>query len=161
MEEAQCLIKLNQQQQHVVLKNTFPQGHNLQGGSSNSNPQGGTSSVPSSDGYQGVVNMLINLKLMDVYFSTRSYNYDNPYSTKKGKKDLEDQAPLHIKKPEKERTPHIPKGVYKWTTHNPNARVVPNYLIFKDLAHMPCEMDQYSHYFQAEDEPSNHFMSRT
>jgi hypothetical protein len=60
MEESQHLIKLNQQQQPVVLKNPFPQGKNLQGGSSNFNPQGGTSSVPPSDGYQGVVNMLIH-----------------------------------------------------------------------------------------------------
>jgi hypothetical protein len=57
--------------------------------------------------------MLIHLKLKDVYLSTRSQNYDNPESTEKGKKTSEDQAPLHIEKPDKETTSHIPKGVYK------------------------------------------------
>jgi hypothetical protein len=47
MEESQCLMKLKQQQQQpVVLNNPFPQGKNLQGGSSNSNQQGGTSNAP-------------------------------------------------------------------------------------------------------------------
>jgi hypothetical protein len=112
----------------------------LQGGSSNFNPQGGTSSVPPSDGYQGVVNILSHSKLKDVDLLTRSQNYDNPESTEKGKKASEDQAPLHIEKPEKETVSHIPKGVYKWTMHNPNARVPPNYLIVEDLAQTPCAM---------------------
>jgi len=38
MEESQRLIKLNQQQQPIVLKNPFPQVQNLQVGSSNFNP---------------------------------------------------------------------------------------------------------------------------
>jgi hypothetical protein len=91
MEEAQCLIKLNQQQQPIVLKNPFPQGKNLQGGSSNFNPQGGTSSVPPSDGYQGVVNMLSHLKLKDVDLLTRSWNYDNLESTRRVRNIQKDQ----------------------------------------------------------------------
>jgi hypothetical protein len=51
-----------------------------------------------------------------------------------------DQAPLHIENPDKETMSCIPKGVYKWTMHNPNARATPNYSIVEDLAQMPCAM---------------------
>jgi len=73
-----------------VLQNPFPQGKNLQVGSSNFNPQGGTSSAPTYDVCKGVVNMLNSSKLKDVDLSMRNQNYDNPESTEKGKKTLED-----------------------------------------------------------------------
>jgi hypothetical protein len=47
MEEARRLMKLKQQKKHpIVLNNPFPQGKTLQGGSSNSNQQGGMSNAP-------------------------------------------------------------------------------------------------------------------
>jgi hypothetical protein len=52
MEEAQQLIKL-QQQQPIVLQNSIPQVVSY-----TSNPQGGTSSAPLSDGYFSFVNMV-------------------------------------------------------------------------------------------------------
>jgi hypothetical protein len=66
-------------------------------------------------------------------------NYDNPESTEKGKKASKDHAPLHIEKLKKETMLHIPKGVYKWTMHNPNARAAPNYSTFEDLAQRPMQ----------------------
>jgi len=104
-----------------VLKNHFLQEKDLQASSSNFNQQGNTSISPPSNGYQGIVNMLISSKLNDVDLSTRSQNYDNPELTKKGKKTSEDWTPLHIESFKKETTSHIPKGFYKRTTHNPNA----------------------------------------
>jgi hypothetical protein len=39
----------------------------------------------------------------------------------KGKGIPELQNPLHIEKPMGDTMPHIPKGVYKWSLHNPNS----------------------------------------
>jgi hypothetical protein len=36
--------------------------------------------------------------------------------------------------------PRIPKGVFKRSTHNPNARVTHNYSIVEDLGQTPCAM---------------------
>ena len=36
--------------------------------------------------------------------------------------------------------PKIPKGVFKKTLHNPNARDVENYSVVKELAQTPCGM---------------------
>ena len=36
--------------------------------------------------------------------------------------------------------PNIPKGVFKETLHNPNARAASNYSIVEDLAQTPCAM---------------------
>jgi hypothetical protein len=97
------------------------QGKNLQVGSSNFNPQGGTSSAPPYDGYKVVVNMIKSVKLKYVDLLMRNTNYHNPESIEMGKKNSEDQAPLHIERPEKEIVPCIPKVVYKRKIHNPNA----------------------------------------
>jgi hypothetical protein len=99
--------------------------------------QGGTSCAPPSDGYQGEVNTISHSNLKDIYFSTRYQNYDSPKLNEKDKKASEDHAPLHIEKPKKETMSHIHKCVYKWTTHNPNERVTPNYSIVEDLAQTP------------------------
>ena len=90
-------------------------------GSSNFNPQGGTSSALASGRYKGVVNMLNSSKIKYVDFSMINQNYDNPELTEKGNKTSKDQAPLHIERLDKETMPHIPKGVYKRMIHNPNA----------------------------------------
>jgi hypothetical protein len=70
----------------------------------------------------------------------RNQNYDNPELTEKGKKTSKEQAPLHIQKYDKETVSCIPKGIYKRTSHNPNARVTPNYSIMEYLAQIPCAM---------------------
>jgi hypothetical protein len=113
MEEAHHLLT---QQQPVVLKNPFPQGKNMQAGSSTANPQGGTQNAPLSDGSMSFINMVNHKKEEEVDFSTRSHDYGNPESTSKGKETLDPQNSLHIENPEKETMPHIPKGVYKCVT---------------------------------------------
>jgi hypothetical protein len=45
---------------------------------------------------------------------------------------------LQIEKPEL--PPHIPKGVLKCSTHNPNARATQNYSIVEDLGQGPSAM---------------------
>ena len=51
----------------------------------------------------------------------------------------ETSNPLTIEKPA-EIMPKIPKGVFKNTLQNPNARAAPKYSIVEDLAQTPCEM---------------------
>ena len=51
----------------------------------------------------------------------------------------ETSNPLIIEKPA-ETMPKIPKGVFKKTLHNPNARVASNYSVVEDLAQTPCAM---------------------
>jgi hypothetical protein len=45
---------------------------------------------------------------------------------------------LQIEKPEP--PPRIPKGVFKRSTHNPNAKSAQNYSIIEDLGQTPCAM---------------------
>ena len=51
----------------------------------------------------------------------------------------ETSNPLTIEKPA-EIMPKIPKGVFKKTLHNPNARAEANYSVVEDLAQTRCEM---------------------
>jgi hypothetical protein len=67
-------------------------------------------------------------------------SYDKHEFTLKGKESHELKNPLHMENPMGDRMSHIPKGVYKRSLHNPNARSAPNYSIFEDLAQTPCEM---------------------
>ena len=69
---------------------------------------------------------------------TRKKNYDIE-APEKGKSIGETSNPLTIEKPA-ETMPKIPKGVFKKTLHNPNARVAANYSVFEDLAQTPCAM---------------------
>ena len=55
---------------------------------------------------------------------TRNKNYEKETS-KKGKSIGETSNPITIEKPT-EIMPKIPKGVFKKTLHNPNARVATN-----------------------------------
>jgi hypothetical protein len=66
---------------------------------------------------------MVNHKKEEVDLSTRTHDYGNPESTSKGKETFDPHNSLHIEKLEKETMPHIPKGVYKHASHNPNARV--------------------------------------
>jgi hypothetical protein len=76
----------------------------------------------------------------DLNLQTRAHDYGNPESAKKDKELPEPSNSLHIEKPVVDPMPHIPKGVLKWTSHNPNARVAQNYSIVEDLAQTPCAM---------------------
>ena len=69
---------------------------------------------------------------------TRNKNYEKEAS-EKGKSIGETYKPLTVEKPTKP-MPKIPKGVFKKTLHNPNARVVANYSVVEDLSQTPCAM---------------------
>ena len=58
---------------------------------------------------------------------------------KKGNSIGETSNPLTIEKPA-ETMPKIPKGVFKKTLHNPNARVASNYSVVEYLSQTPCAM---------------------
>ena len=57
----------------------------------------------------------------------------------KGKSIGETSNPLTIEKPV-ETMPKIPKGVFKKTLHNSNARAASNYYMVEYLAQNPCAM---------------------
>ena len=69
---------------------------------------------------------------------TRNKNYEKE-TPKKGKAIGETSNPLTIEKPV-ETIPNIPKGVFKKTLHNPNARAASNYSLVEYLAQNPCAM---------------------
>ena len=69
---------------------------------------------------------------------TRNKNYENE-TLDKGKVVGEPSNPLTIEKPA-EIMPKIPKGVFKKTLHNPNARVASNYSVVEYLAQILCAM---------------------
>jgi hypothetical protein len=71
---------------------------------------------------------------------TRARDYGNPESAKKDKEYLNSSNSLHIEKLMGDPIPLIPKGVYKWSSHNSNARAAQNYSIFEYLAQIPCAM---------------------
>ena len=63
---------------------------------------------------------------------TRNKNYETEAS-EKGKSTGETSNPLTIEKTV-EPMPKIPKGVFKKTLHNPNARAVSNYFVVEYLS---------------------------
>ena len=69
---------------------------------------------------------------------TRNKNYETD-SSEKGKAVGETSNPLTIEKPI-ETMLKIPKGIFKKTLHNPNARAASNYSVVEDLAQTPCAM---------------------
>ena len=124
MDQAQKLLKA---QQPAVLKDPFPQGQNS---ASASNVAGGTQTGPDPK-YTNMVRSL-------TFLQTRNKNYETETS-KKGKAVGETSNPLTIEKPV-ETMPKIPKGVFKKTLHNPNARAASNYSVVEYLAQSPCAM---------------------
>jgi hypothetical protein len=96
---------------------------------------GGSQNPPSQDDDCLCINMVNS----QVHVATRSRDY----SSSKAIPGLESpppplKTPLYIEKPKP--PPHIPKGVLKHSTHNPNARATQNYSIVEDLGQTPCAM---------------------
>ena len=106
MEQDQKLLKA---QQLAVLKDPLPQ---VQNSASASNVVGGTPNSPDPN--------YINMVRSQTLLQTRNKNYEKETS-EKGKSIGETSNPLTIKKPA-EIMPKIPKGVFKKTLHNSNAR---------------------------------------
>ena len=123
-EQAQKLLKA---QQPAILKDPFPQGQNS---ASASTVAGGSQAAPDPN--------YINMVRSSTLLQTRKKNYEKE-TPETGKAVGEPSNPLTIEKPA-EIMPKIPKGVFKKTLHNPNARAASNYSLVKDLAQTPCAM---------------------
>jgi len=78
----------------------------------------------------------VNIYMMksNANLSTKTYDYGMPESVDKGKEASNPLTPLQIEKTVGKAMNHIPKGAFKKASHNPNARVVQNYLFMEDLA---------------------------
>jgi hypothetical protein len=123
-------------QSPTMLMNPFPHNQHLASSSSNTrNADGGGKNHQLQDGDRLCINMVD--EKIDVATRSRDYNY------KQTNPGLESRPPspertLQVEKPNP--PPHIPKGVLKHSTHNPNARVTHNYSIVEDLGQTPCAM---------------------
>jgi hypothetical protein len=76
----------------------------------------------------------------DAFISTRAHDYSKPITFEKGKEVDLPSLPLQIEKPLGETMTHIPKGAFKKSSHNPNARAAHNYSMVEDLSQTPCVM---------------------
>jgi hypothetical protein len=119
-----------------MLTNPFPHNQHLASNSANAgNVPGGSQNPPSQDDDRVCINM-VNAKI-DIATCSRDYG------SSKASTILEAPPPspemnLQIEKPEP--PPSILKGVFKHSTHNPNARATQNYFIVEDLSQTPCAM---------------------
>jgi hypothetical protein len=132
IDESQNLLT---QPKPVVLTNPFPQGQNImQNASKKPNVARGNQGTPMQESGTSNVYMM-NL---DLHLKIRAHDYGNTKSTIKDKESIKESKSLHIEKLTTERMPRIPKAVYKWSSHNLNAREAQNYSIVEDLAQTPC-----------------------
>jgi hypothetical protein len=76
----------------------------------------------------------------DALITTRAHDYSKPSASEKGKEAEIPSLPLHIEKTLGETMTHIPKGLFKRASHNPNTRATQNYSVVEDLSQTPCAM---------------------
>jgi hypothetical protein len=124
------------QQQQTVLTNPFQHGKNLtqasisaEGGSQETYPPPNNSSSANIYMVRG-----------DDLIMTRAHDYSKPSASEKGKEVELPSLPLQIEKTLGETMMRIPKGAFKKSSHNPNARAAQNYSVVEDLSQTPCAM---------------------
>jgi hypothetical protein len=76
----------------------------------------------------------------DAFISSRVHDYSKPSTSEKGKEAKLPSLPLHIENTFGETMTRIPKGAFKKSSHNPNARATQNYSVVEDLYQTPCAM---------------------
>jgi hypothetical protein len=76
----------------------------------------------------------------DALIMTRAHDYSKPSTFEKGKEAKLPSLPLQIEKTLGETMTRIPKGAFKKSSHNPNARATQNYSMVEDLSQTPCAM---------------------
>jgi hypothetical protein len=124
------------QQQQVVLTNPFQHGQNLTQASASI--KGGR-----QEPYPPLNNPAsVNVYMVrgDSFISTRVHEYSKPSTSEKGKEADLPSLPIQIEKLLGETMTHIPKGAFKKSSHNPNARATQNYSMVEDLSQTPCAM---------------------
>jgi hypothetical protein len=127
--------KLLAQQQPAMLTNPFPHGKNLTQASENTN--GGSQGPPSSSNPS-----TLNVYMLkgEAHIATRAHDYRVPSTVEKGKEAENPSVPLQIERTMGETMKHIPKGVFKKASHNPNARAAHKYSVVEDFSETPCAM---------------------
>jgi hypothetical protein len=119
-----------------VLTNPFPRNQHLASSSSNvENASAGSQNPPSQDDDR----ICINMVGANINIDTRSRDY----GSSKSSTSLEAPPPppeMNLQIVKTEPPPHIPKGVFKRSTHSPNAKATKNYSIIEDLGQTPCAM---------------------
>jgi hypothetical protein len=85
--------------------------------------------------------LCINMVKSQVNVATRSRDYSSSQDVPGIESPPPPETPLQIEKIEP--LPRIPKGVLKFSTHNPNARAAQNYSIVEDLGQTPCAMSAF------------------
>jgi hypothetical protein len=66
---------------------------------------------------------------VNAHHQIRAYDYTMPESVEKSKEAPDLLPPLYIENTMGEIMTHIPKGAFKKSSHNPNARVAHNYFV--------------------------------
>jgi hypothetical protein len=124
------------QQQQAVLTNPFQHGKNLTQASTSI--EGGSQEAfpPPNNPSSANVYMVRG----DAFIMTRAHDYSKPSTSEKGKEVELPSLPLQIDKTLGETMTHIPKGAFKKSSHNPNARTTHNYSMVEDLSQTPCAM---------------------
>jgi hypothetical protein len=119
-----------------MLTNPFQYGKNLtqasvstKGGSQGPSP---SSNNPTSTNVYMVKG--------DSFISTRAHDYSQTSTFKKGKEAELPSLPLQIENTLGETMTCIPKGTFKKSSHNPNARASQNYFVVEYLSQTPCAM---------------------
>jgi hypothetical protein len=133
LEEAQNFLT---QQQYVVLTNPFQHGQNLIQASTST--KGGSQRPSLSSNNPSSVN--VYMMKGDSFISTRAHDYSKPSTSEKGKEAKLPSLLLQIEKTLGETMTRIPKGAFKKSSHNPNARATQNYFVGEDLSQTPCAM---------------------
>jgi hypothetical protein len=119
-----------------VLTNPFQHGKNLTQASTS--VEGGSQETcpPPNNSSSANVYMVRG----DALIMTRVHDYSKPSASKKGKEAELPSLPLQIENTLGETMTHIPKGAFRKSSHNPNARAAHNYSVVEDLSQTPCAM---------------------
>jgi hypothetical protein len=106
------------QQQPPMLTNPFQHGQNLTQASAST--EGGSQGPSSSSNNPASAN--VYMVRGDAFILTRAHDYSKPSTSEKGKEAKLPSLPLQIEKTLGETMTRIPKGAFKKSSHNPNAR---------------------------------------
>jgi hypothetical protein len=119
-----------------VLTNPFQHGQNLTQASTST--EGGSQETCLPVNNPASVN--VYMVKGDAFISTRAHDYSKPSTSEKGKEVELPSLPLQIEKMLGEIITCIPKGAFKKSSHNPNARATQNYSMVEYLSQTPCAM---------------------
>ena len=117
-----------------MLTNHLPHNQNMN--LRTHDQSGGDQDPPEACSGHGCINMVRTAKVVT---HAKEYGLSQPNL---GKEPAPPESPLCIEKlvDKPEVAPHIPKGILKYSWHNPNARATQNYSVVEDLGHTPCVM---------------------